>query len=337
LGTLKGAIIMATIRQRSNLSWQVIVRRTGFPKQHKVFKKKQDAILWARQIEHEIDQGNRVDFKRAEQVTIKDIVNHYLTQEATQLNRSYKREQSRMRLINEFFGDYVIAQITPARIALFRDTRLSEGLSPATVIKDINTLSKVLKMAQIGWGVYLANNPILSVNKPKVVGHRVRRLSSKEENILIQNTTFNMQAVIIFAIETGMRLGEILSLQWTQIQNDMAVLNQTKNNEIRYVPFTKKVIHLLQTLPKSIDDKRVFFFWKTVSGFESSWQKFKRKEELVDLRFHDLRHEAISRLFEKGLNHMEVSAISGHKSLHILRKYTHFNYIFLKRKKIFSL
>ena len=323
---------MAAIRQRSNLSWQAVVRRTGFPKQHKVFKKKQDAILWARQIEHEIDQGNRVDFKRAEQVTIRDIVNHYLTQESTRINRSYKREKSRLMLLLKHFGDHSVAQITPTRIALFRDIRLSQGLSPATVVKDINTLSKVLKMAQTGWGIYLANNPILSVNKPKVVGHRVRRLSRQEENILTQKTTFNMQAVIIFAIETGMRLGEILSLQWTQIQNDMAVLNQTKNNEIRYVPFSKKVKKLLTIIKKNKDDLRVFYFWKSVSGFESSWQKFKRKEGLVDLRFHDLRHEAISRMFEKGLNHMEVSAISGHKSLHVLRKYTHYNHQYLKHK-----
>ena len=232
---------MATIRQRSNLSWQAIVRRTGFPIQHKVFKKKQDAILWARQIEHEIDQGNRVDFKRAEQITIGEIIHDYLKKESTRINRSYKREKSRLMLLLKHFGDHSVAQITLSRIALFRDIRLSEGRSPATVVKDINSLSKVLKMAQMGWGVYLANNPILSVNKPKVVGHRVRRLSSQEENILIQKTTFNMQAVIIFAIETGMRLGEILSLQWTQIQNDMAVLNQTKNNEIRYVPFSKNV------------------------------------------------------------------------------------------------
>ena len=323
---------MATIRQRSNLSWQAVVRRTGFPKQHKVFKKKQDAILWARQIEHEIDQGNRVDFKRAEQIIVGEIIHDYLKKETTRINRSYKREKSRLMLLLKHFGDHSIAQITPSRIALFRDIRLSQGLSPATVVKDINSLSKVLKMAQMGWGVYLANNPILSVNKPKVVGHRVRRLSSQEENILIQKTTFNMQAVIIFAIETGMRLGEILSLEWIQIHNDMAVLNQTKNNEIRYVPFTKKVIHLLQTLPKNIKENRVFFFWKTVSGFESSWQKFKKREGLVDLRFHDLRHEAISRLFEKGLNHMEVSSISGHKTLHTLRKYTHYNHQYLKSK-----
>ena len=323
---------MATIRLRSNLTWQAVVRRTGFPKQHKVFKKKQDAILWARQIEHEIDQGNRVDFKRAEQVTIRDIVNHYLTQESTRINRSYKREKSRLMLLLKHFGDHSVAQITPSRIALFRDIRLSQGLSSATVVKDINSLSKVLKMAQMGWGIYLANNPMLSVNKPKVVGHRVRRLSSQEENILIQKTTFNMQAVIIFAIETGMRLGEILSLEWTQIQNDMAVLNQTKNNEIRYVPISKNVKELLTKIKKNKDDLRVFYFWKSVSGFESSWQKFKRKEGLVDLRFHDLRHEAISRMFEKGMNHMEVSSISGHKSLHVLRKYTHYNYQYLKYK-----
>jgi hypothetical protein len=149
---------MATIRKR-NAVWQAIIRRQGFPKQYKVFKKKQDAILWARQIEHEIDQGNRVDFKRAEQVTIRDIVNHYLTQEATRLNRSYKREKSRLMLLLKHFGDHSVAQITPSRIALFRDIRLSEGCSPATVIKDINSLSKVLKMAQMGWGVYLVQQP----------------------------------------------------------------------------------------------------------------------------------------------------------------------------------
>ena len=322
---------MATIRQRSNLSWQAIVRRTGFPKQHKVFKKKQDAILWARQIEHEIDQGNRVDFKRAEQVTIRDIVNHYLTQEATQLNRSYKREKSRLILLLKHFGDHSVAQITPTRIALFRDIRLSQGLSPATVVKDINTLSKVLKMAQTGWGIYLANNPILSVNKPKVVGHRVRRLSQQEETILLNQSSFQMRAILIFAIETGMRLGEILSLTWNDIQQDMAVLKETKNNEIRYVPFTKKTINLLQTLPQNIEDNRVFYFWQTVSGFQSSWQRFKRRAGLVDLRFHDLRHEAISRLFEKGLNHMEVASISGHKSMQILKRYNHYQFDYLKK------
>ena len=85
-------------------------------------------------------------------------------------------------------------------------------------------------------------------------------------------------------------------------------------------------------IQKNENDDRVFYFWKTVSGFESSWQKFKKREGLVDLRFHDFRHEAISRMFEKGMSHMEVSAISGHKSLLVLRKYTHLNIEYLRDK-----
>jgi len=321
---------MSTIRQRSNLSWQVIIRRKGFPKQSKVFKKKAEATLWARQIEHEIDQGNQVDFSQASKVTIHRIIDDYLA--TREVYRSYKREKSRLLLLKKHFGDYSVAQITPTRIALFRDLRLAQGLSPATVVKDLNTLSKVLKIGEIRWNIYRPYNPILLVEKPKVVGHRVRRLSLQEEQILIHKTNFKMQAMIIFAIETGMRLGEILSLKWSDIDKDVATLKNTKNNEIRYIPFSLTVKNILQNLPKNIIDNRVFYFWKTVSGFESSWQKFKKRQGLQDLRFHDLRHEAISRMFEKGLNHMEVSSISGHKSLLILRKYTHYHYEFIKQK-----
>jgi len=321
---------MASIRQTANKSWQVIIRRQGVPTQHKTFKTKTEAVHWAHQIEHEIDKGNRVDFNLANKVTINDIIDDYMRQQRLTFNRSYKREKSRLILLKQQLGAYSLNQLTPSRIALFRDLRLSQGLSPATVVKDLNTLSKVLKLGQIGWGVYLTSNPISSVQKPKVVGHRVRRLSQQEEDILLNQSSFQMRAILIFAIETGMRLGEILSLRWNDIQQDMAVLKETKNNEIRYVPFTKIVIHLLQTLPKNIEDNRVFYFWQTVSGFQSSWQRFKRRVGLVDLRFHDLRHEAISRLFEKGLNHMEVASISGHKSMQILKRYNHYKYTYLK-------
>jgi integrase len=321
---------MASIRQTKNKSWQVIIRRLGVPTQYKTFKTKTAAVHWTHQIEHEIDKGNRVDFNLANKVTINDIIDDYLRQQELTFIRDYKREKSRLLLLKQQLGAYSLNQLTPSRIALFRDLRLSQGLSPATVIKDINTLSKVIKLGQVGWGVYLPSNPISSIQKPKVVGHRVRRLSQQEETILLNHSTFQMQAILIFAIETGMRLGEILALTWSDIQQDMAVLKETKNNEIRYVPFTKKVIHLLQTLPKNIEDNRVFYFWQTVSGFQSSWQRFKRRVGLVDLRFHDLRHEAISRLFEKGLNHMEVASISGHKSMQILKRYNHYQYTYLK-------
>jgi len=323
---------MSTIRQRTNSSWQAIIRRKGFPKQSKVFRKQSEAIRWARAVEGEFDRGKAADFTQADRVTLGDIIDQYVKNYQHNRDPNFKREHSRLKTLNHHLGSYYLSLITTSKIAQFRDIRLAQGLSPGTVVKDINTLSKLLKMAKNEWNIYLPDNPIQSLKKPKLGPHRVRRITIQEEDILISKSTYQMQAVVIFAIETAMRLGEILSLRWADINNDIALLKHTKNGEIRYVPFNRKIIHLLKKQPRNINDDRVFYHWKTVSGFESSWQKFKNRENLIDLRFHDLRHEAISRMFEKGLNHMEVSSISGHKSLLVLRKYNHYQYEFLQNK-----
>ena len=316
---------MATIRFDKNINkWQAIIRRKGIKQQSKVFKIKSQAIQWARSVECEIDKGNTVDFSLSKKITLNQIIE--------KIQPIDSRERSRLKILKEYFNGSTVNLINASRIALFVDLRLAQGLSSATVVKDINTLSKLLKVAQRDWNVYLPNDPFKHIGKLKQSPSRVRRLSKNEEFILINRSQSNLRNIIIFAIETGMRLGEILFLKWSDINNNLAVLEKTKNGDIRYVPMTKKANQILMKIQKNKNDDRVFYFWKTVSGFESSWQKFKKREGLVDLRFHDLRHEAISRMFEKGMSHMEVSAISGHKSLLVLRKYTHLNIEYLRDK-----
>ena len=316
---------MATIRFDKNINkWQAIIRRKGIKQQSKVFKIKSQAIQWARSVECEIDKGNTVDFSLSKKITLNQIIE--------KIQPIDSRERSRLKILMEYFNGSTVNLINPSRIALFVDLRLAQGLSSATVVKDINTLSKLLKVAQRDWNVYLPNDPFKHIGKLKQSPSRVRRLSKNEEFILINRSQSNLRNIVIFAIETGMRLGEILSLKWSDINNNLAVLEKTKNGDIRYVPMTKKANQILMKIQKNKNDDRVFYFWKTVSGFESSWQKFKKREGLVDLRFHDLRHEAISRMFEKGMSHMEVSVISGHKSLLVLRKYTHLNIEYLRDK-----
>ena len=316
---------MATIRFDKNINkWQVIIRRKGTKQQSKVFKIKSQAIQWARSVECEIDKGNTVDFSLSKKITLSQIIE--------KIQPIDSRERSRLKILMEYFNGSTVNLINSSRIALFVDLRLSQGLSSATVTKDINTLSKLLKVAQRDWNVYLPNDPFKHISKLKQPPSRVRRLSKNEEFILMNRSESNLRNIIIFAIETGMRLGEILSLKWSDISNNFAVLEKTKNGEVRYVPMSKIANQILMKIQKNKNDDRVFYFWKTVSGFESSWQKFKKREGLVDLRFHDLRHEAISRMFEKGMSHMEVSAISGHKSLLVLRKYTHLNIEYLRDK-----
>ncbi len=131
--------------------------------------------------------------------------------------------------------------------------------------------------------------------------------------------------MIRFAIATGMRRGEILSLEWRNIDmaQRVATLPDTKNGEARQVPLSTAAIAAITPLPRHISDGRVFWTWARGDSFQAAWKRAFKLAGAPDLRFHDLRHEAVSRFFELGLNPMEVASISGHKTLQMLKRYTH--------------
>ena len=323
---------MATIRFVTSINkWQAIVRRKHFKQQSRVFVLKSEAKTWARKTEAELDYVAINGYRMLDRITLNDLIDRYIKEKKSRV-KNYRGELSRLRCLQHYLGSCQIKDLSATRIASFRDLRLEVGRSNATVVRDLQTLSKLLRIAGNEWNYYLPMNPVSQVDKPKITTYRIRRISKLEEQILLQHSKSDMHAMIIFAIETAMRLGEIMQLQWTDIKDNVAILRNTKNCESRYVPLTDRAIELLKSLSRSIHEDRIFHHWKTVSGFESSWQKFKKRQGLIDLRFHDLRHEAISRMFEKGLNHMEVSSISGHKSLLTLRKYTHYHYEYLHKK-----
>jgi integrase len=131
--------------------------------------------------------------------------------------------------------------------------------------------------------------------------------------------------LVTLALETGMRLGELLTLQWEQIKLDrkVAYLPITKNGEARTVPLSPKAIEVLKAIPRHLNNPKVFWSWTRPDSFQNAWRRTVAKAEISDLKFHDLRHEATSRLFERGLRLPEVAAITGHKTWQMLRRYTH--------------
>lgn len=152
-----------------------------------------------------------------------------------------------------------------------------------------------------------------------------------------------LKSILLFAIETGMRLGELLRLQWADIdqQRRLAKFLDTKNGEARTILLSQSAICILAAVPHHITIPRVFWSWKKADSFENAWRRnLTRARELYskeclaqgiipdttilqDIRFHDTRHEATSCLFEKGLNPMEVATITGHKTLSMLMRYIH--------------
>jgi len=151
-------------------------------------------------------------------------------------------------------------------------------------------------------------------------------IDDEEERLLVAARSYGgeIYEIISLAIETAARRSEIASLNWSDVdlENCQAILRDTKNGESRTIPLSATVRRLLKRKRRHIAG--TIFSLKPASIS----QAFKRvciKANIVDLRFHDLRHEATSRLFERGLSLMEVACITGHKDLAMLRRYTHLN------------
>lgn len=319
---------MATLRQFANGKWQVQVRRKGHPPVAKTFLSRLDAQRFARKVESELDKGNLVWSGEIEQTTLGELIDRYL-REVTPTKRAARQETQRLKFLKRHFGTYGAAQLQGKHVAAYRDSRLQSGKAAATVVRELNTLSHVFEVAIRDWGLPIPLNPARRVRKPTAARGRDRRVSGDELAALLeacrQSRASQLAAVIRVAIETGMRLSEIISLTWENVDasDRVALLPITKNGAAREVPLSTVALQIILTQPRHISDPRVFWSWKRSDSFEHAWQRVVTKAKLVDLRFHDLRHEATSRFFERGLDMMEVSAITGHKTLQMLKRYTH--------------
>lgn len=268
--------------------------------------------------------------KRA--IRLCDALDKYVDTVSTE-KKGWQQESYRRNVIKKHpISQRFMHEIAPVDIAEYRDHRLSEvnpktekSISGNTVRLEMALMSALFNLAIAEWGT-CSVNPVKNVRKPKCNPGRDRRLLPFEERKIAKYTrerNYELYVIIMLALETSMRQGEILSLQWELInlQAGIAHLPETKNGTWRDVPLSSKARQLLTSMdPKSTG--RVFSY--TSSGLKSAWRNCLIALNIVGLHFHDLRHEAISRLFELGsLNVIEVATISGHKSLNMLKRYTH--------------
>ena len=161
---------------------------------------------------------------------------------------------------------------------------------------------------------------------------RDRRLKANElDDILRASESEELGRVVQLVLETAMRRGEISTLRWENIdlKNKSILLRDTKNGDTRPVPLSSRAIKLLKALPRRIDGG---VFGMLPDSITRAFDRACQRAGVEHLRFHDLRHEATSRLFEKGLNPMEVASITGHKTLQMLKRYTHLKVEDLARK-----
>ena len=225
-------------------------------------------------------------------------------------------------------------RVRAAELALWRDNIIAKGLSGSTVRNYLNTLSTVYRHASAEWGFHQLENPVARLKRPSPAKGRTRRVTHAEIAALKAATESDyLPPLIDLAVETGMRLGELTSLCWRNVDltSRTAHLPDTKNGDSRTVPLSRRATEILLTARGKVVqqfDGRVFAISPhavSVAFRRACARVAKQTNEKMgcDLHFHDLRHEAVSRFFELGLNPMEVAAISGHRSMQMLARYTH--------------
>ena len=325
---------MSSIQKRG-LTFRVRITRQGKSTLSGTFYSRNEALQWAKDIEAKLYLGiyEEITPKIAKNISFREAAQHYLKTHSIH-KKIVRCETSRLKILIERWGDIPVEQINKAAILELRDDLLSLGRSGETINHYFNTLSKLFQMLVGDWDLVIAN-PIKGIKRMPPSHGRSKRVTSDIEKILLNScnaiSLSLLSSIIKFAIQTGMRRGEIMGLTWDDIDlpNRKAYLHQTKNGEPRQVPLTRQAMAVLEAL--SSDEERVFPMSMTClrSQFERIKEHAKPKWDgkgsnpFEDLRFHDLRHEALSRLSDAGLNVIELSHISGHKTLGMLKRYTH--------------
>ena len=323
---------MASIRKRNN-RWEVRIRRTGQPTQTKTFTLKSDAQQWARESEIALEKGELLHKPKCSPITLKDAVKRYLEEVAIH-HKGVASERYRLLAMADRLGKAKpINTIKSKDIASYKVERQKEVTS-ASVRRELNLLSSLFETAKNEWGIIALNNPVMAVKRPSDSVARDRRLTPKEREQLLSESlkkgSHQLYLATLIALNTGMRQGEILNLKWNDIdfdRNQIAV-RYTKNGSNRVIVLSSILRGVLLNARPN-EEKLITM---TASGLQQAFRKLTTQLQIRNLRFHDLRHEAISSFFEMGLSVPEVQLMSGHRTLDQLMRYSHASIEQIKQK-----
>lgn len=302
----------------------------GFPPQRATFKRLTDAKRWAQATEAAIREGRYFKTTEARRHTLSEAIQRY-RESVLPTKKDRRKQAAQLNWWDEKLGYYTLADVTPALIGEARD-ELLKNKAPATVVRYLAAISHVFTIAVIEWG-WIENNPVKKVRKPKEPRGRVRFLSEDERDRLLQaskhSETSFLHLIIVLALSTGMRQGEILNIRWPDVDLDKGslVLHETKNGERRVVPLAGYALGLIKgyskvrrldtdlLFPGRKPDKPIFI--------RTPWLKAVKEAGIEDFRFHDLRHSAASYMLMSGASLGEIAELLGHKTLQMVKRYSH--------------
>lgn len=323
---------MATIRKKGN-SWEAMVRRKGHRPISRSFPKRVLAERWKRELEAEIDAGRYKDTRLAEKTTLSSLLARYESEITP--NRevtSHVPEKSRLKTLTSYFGNYTAAGTTSEHVVAYVRHRLTSIGSDATR-KELQLLSDMFDCARSMWNIPI-QNPVTDsrriIHKLRLldpIHRRTRRLKPGEYE-KIKNAPHRRFTVInklsMFVVETGLRRGELVRARREYVHDNLMDVPKSKTDwktgkRGRIIPLSPVALEIIKSLPTRLDG---YLFGLTPRSVTQAFQRLCASVQIEELHLHDLRREAISRWFERGLSIPEVAFISGHRTWSQLSIYT---------------
>jgi integrase len=336
---------MANIQKRTTANgettYRVQVRLKGFPPQTASFARLTDARKWASATETAIREGRHFKTVEAKRHSFNEMADRYIRDVLPHKGsdaRQQRVQRNQLLWWKERLGHYTLVDITPAKIAEIRDGLLATPLStggkraPATANRYLAILSHAYTIAMKEWG-WVEENPLRKVRRPTEPRGRVRFLSDEEREALLEacreSNSKALYMVVVLALSTGARHGELMNLRWQDVDfnRNVLTLHETKNGERRLLPLAGHALELIKAhgkvrrldtdfiFPNSRGDKPV--------DVRKSFEAALEKASIDDFRFHDLRHSAASYLAMNGATLAEIAEVLGHKTLAMVKRYAH--------------
>jgi integrase len=335
---------MASIQKRvsrdGRVSYRALVRVTGYPMRSATFGKRSDALKWSQEKEVEFRLNKQCSFTaKNEKRTLSELIDQYLSQVLPE-KKDIARQTIQLNWWKTQIGTYKLCNISSAVISECR-TQLQKGnthygtpRSAATINRYLAAISHVYTVAWKEWN-WIDHNPVLNIRRFKEPRGRVRCLDDQERQRLLdackESRNPFLHTIVMLALSTGMRRGEILGLRWRDLDlcNNRIIIQDTKNGERRAVPLVCSALQLVKELRAngscSVDDF-IFHSPEDVTkrgSIRTAWEKAIERAKIENFRFHDLRHSTASYLAMNGASLLEIAEILGHKTLQMVKRYSH--------------
>ena len=325
---------MSQVNKTPEGRWKARVKKAGYKFQSKTFDTKSEAERWERTVKSQMDTGFQVvNHVEAKSITVGSLFQRYLDEQVIPKKLSKSEINTIKRVLREVkFMHRRLSQFKPTDIREWRDFRLTQ-VSPATVNREFTSISSVLTHSIKEWEMPLLANPAFLVTRPKGADverdfrwtdediQKVLKQLQWKESVTPSSVKEYVGWTFLLALETAMRVGEISSLTVADFvpEGRYCYLKKTKNGDERYVPLSKTALKYFKFLTKGKAPEEMIFPPSGTLG--PYFREAKLAVGLAHLHFHDTRHEAATRLSKKFNNVLELSAMTGHRSLKSLKRY----------------